>query len=267
MTAAVQLTGITTQFGQSPIHDQLDLTINRGEMLSLIGGSGTGKSVMLRIMAGLMKPHQGRVQLMGVDLHAKQPEPGSNAAMPEIGVLFQGGALFTSLTVSENIQLAIAARHKLSNSLLKELAAMKISLVGLPCEAGAKLPAELSGGMVKRAALARALALDPAIIFLDEPTAGLDPIGANSFDELIETLRAHLNLTVVMITHDIDSLKRLSDRVAVLLDKKAKTGTFDEIASLDHPWVQRYFGGVRGRAAGLSEPQHSSSNRKAKDHG
>lgn len=222
--------------------------MRRGEILGLVGGSGSGKSVLLRTIVGLLRPRAGRVEVLGADLFALRPA-ARRALQARWGVLFQDGALFSSLTVRENVQVPLVERLGLKGPLLDELAAVKLGLVGLGADAADKLPAELSGGMRKRAGLARALAMDPEIVLLDEPTAGLDPIAAAAFDELILSLHAALGLTVVMITHDVDSLVRITDRVAVLLNKRCIVATLEELRAYDDPWLRAYFGGPRGRAA------------------
>ncbi len=238
-----------TRFGRQVIHAGLDLDVYRGEVLGVVGGSGTGKSVLLRTIVGLNPPARGSVSVFGQQLATL---PAAERARYETrwGVLFQDGALFSSLTVAQNIEVPMRESYSLSPRLTDELAALKLGLVGLPAQAGAKFPSELSGGMRKRAGLARALALDPEIVFLDEPTAGLDPIGAAGFDELIATLQRQLGLTVFMVTHDLDSLQRICDRVAVLAEQRVLvTGTLDELRAYDHPWVHEYFNGPRARAA------------------
>jgi phospholipid/cholesterol/gamma-HCH transport system ATP-binding protein len=247
--AIISVRGLKNQFGAQVIHDRLDLDIFRGEVLAIVGGSGTGKSVLLRTILGLNKPAMGRIELFGKarsDMTASE----ERAVERRWGVLFQDGALFSSLTVAQNIQVALKEHLHLPQYLLDEIAAVKIALVGLPPEAGPKYPSELSGGMRKRAGLARALALDPEIVFLDEPTAGLDPIGASAFDDLIKNLQATLGLTVFMVTHDLDSLYAICNRIAVLAEKRVLvTGTVDEMTRQDHPWIKEYFHGPRGRAA------------------
>jgi phospholipid/cholesterol/gamma-HCH transport system ATP-binding protein len=245
----ISVRGLRNQFGAQVVHDQLDLDIYAGEVLGIVGGSGTGKSVLLRTILGLNKPALGQVEIFGKARSEMTPQE-ERAVERRWGVLFQDGALFSSLTVAQNIQVALKEHLHLPQKLLDEISALKIGLVGLPPEAGPKFPSELSGGMRKRAGLARALALDPEIVFLDEPTAGLDPIGAAAFDELIKNLQATLGLTVFMVTHDLDSLYAICDRIAVLAEKKVLvTGTIEQMLSQDHPWIREYFHGPRGRAA------------------
>ncbi len=245
----VSLRGVTNRFGPHVIHENLDLDIRKGEVIALIGGSGAGKSVLLRTILGLRTPQAGDISVMGISL-AKATDEEWTGIRRQWGVLFQDGALFSSLTVSENIQAPLREFTKSSPQLMAEIAAMKIKLVGLPEKAGALYPSELSGGMRKRAGLARALAMDPALLFLDEPTAGLDPLGAASFDQLILTLRETIGLTVCMVTHDLDSLYTICDRVAVLAEKRIyAVGSIEELLHVDHPWIQEYFLGPRGRAA------------------
>jgi len=244
----ISVRGLRTQFGAQVVHDGLDLDVYRGEVIGVVGGSGTGKSVLLRAIIGLIKPAAGRIELFGVDTGSLAPGEWS-ALRSRYGVLFQDGALFSSLTVAENIQVAMREYLDLPQALMNELAALKIAMVGLSADAATKYPSELSGGMRKRAGLARALALDPEILFLDEPTAGLDPIGAAAFDQLIRDLQQSLGLTVFMVTHDLDSLAAICDRIAVLVDKKIKTGTMADHLRDDHPWIHAYFHGPRARAA------------------
>jgi phospholipid/cholesterol/gamma-HCH transport system ATP-binding protein len=240
---------LRNQFGRQVVHDHLDLDIYRGEVLGIVGGSGTGKSVLLRSILGINKPRSGRIEIFGTARSDMTPAQ-ERAVERRWGVLFQDGALFSSLTVAQNIQVALREHLHMPQKLMDEIAAVKIGLVGLPPDAGPKFPSELSGGMRKRAGLARALALDPEIVFLDEPTAGLDPIGASAFDELIKNLQATLGLTVFMVTHDLDSLYAICDRIAVLAEKKVLvTGTIDELMTQEHPWIKEYFHGPRGRAA------------------
>lgn len=239
---------LRNKFGVQVVHDQLDLAIKRGEVIGIVGGSGTGKSVLLRTIVGLNRPASGLIEVFGQDT-SKLSVREARALQARWGVLFQDGALFSSLTVAQNIEAPIKEHTRLSKQLRQELIDVKVSMVGLPADAANKYPSELSGGMRKRAGLARALALDAEIVFLDEPTAGLDPIGAAKFDELIKELQATLGLTVVMVTHDLDSLHAICDRVAVLLDKKVKVGTIAELVREPDPWIDEYFKGPRGRAA------------------
>jgi phospholipid/cholesterol/gamma-HCH transport system ATP-binding protein len=245
---AIRIRGLRTQFGQQVVHDDLDLDVRRGEILGIVGGSGTGKSVLLRQMLGLMRPAAGQIEVLGHDL-AHMGRTAWKSLRARQGVLFQDGALFSSLTVAQNVQAPMRERRKISRTLLRELAALKIALAGLPSNACNKYPSELSGGMRKRAGLARALALDPDILFLDEPTAGLDPIGAAAFDRLIRGLCQSLGLTVVMVTHDLDSLAAITDRIAALVDKRATVGTLSQLRASEDPWLKGYFSGPRGRAA------------------
>jgi phospholipid/cholesterol/gamma-HCH transport system ATP-binding protein len=245
----IEVRGLRNQFGEQVVHDNLDLDVYKGEILGVVGGSGSGKSVLMRSIIGLNKPTAGSVKLFGQDVLGLSEQQRS-ALEQRCGVLFQNGALFSSLTVAENVMVPLREHHDLPQPLMERLAALKIALAGLPVDAGAKYPAQLSGGMVKRAALARALALDPDILFLDEPTAGLDPIGAAAFDQLILTLRESLGLTVFLITHDLDTLYTICDRVAVIAEKRVLIA--DTLANVEHfnePWVHDYFQGPRGRAA------------------
>lgn len=246
----IQVRGLRNSFGEQVIHDGLDLDVRKGEILGVVGGSGTGKSVLMRTIIGLQTPDAGDITVFG------EPTIGRDATeATEVrkrwGVLFQGGALFSTLTVAENVALPLREFYRdLPQALMDEIASYKVVMTGLPADAGPKYPAELSGGMKKRAGLARALALDPELLFLDEPTAGLDPIGAAAFDQLIASLQKTLGLTVFLITHDLDTLYAICDRVAVLADKKViAVGTIDELIALDHPWIEEYFKGPRGRAA------------------
>ncbi|HEX5776125.1 MAG TPA: ATP-binding cassette domain-containing protein [Caulobacteraceae bacterium] len=245
----IEVRRLVSRFGDHVVHDGLDLTVNTGEVLGVVGGSGSGKSVLLRTIIGLKKPDDGEVRLFGHDTGEISYSQWSGIER-RWGVLFQHGALFTALTVKENVMAPMREHTDLSATEQDELADLKIALVGLPISAGALKPAELSGGMIKRAALARALALDPELVFLDEPTSGLDPIGAAAFDELIRDLSESLNLTVFMITHDLDSLYAITDRVAVIADKQiVADGPVAELERSEHPWIQEYFLGPRGRAA------------------
>ena len=245
----IEVHGLRNQFGAQVVHENLDLDVYKGEILGVVGGSGSGKSVLLRSIVGLNKPTAGSVKVFGQEV-TRLSDRERTAIEQRCGVLFQNGALFSSLAVTENVMVPMREHHDLPESLTIRLAALKIALAGLPAEAGAKYPSELSGGMVKRAALARALALDPDILFLDEPTAGLDPIGAAAFDQLILTLRESLGLTVFLITHDLDTLYTICDRVAVIAKKRVLIAdTLDKVERFDEPWVQEYFQGPRGRAA------------------
>ncbi|MEO3428058.1 ABC transporter ATP-binding protein [Pelagibius sp. CAU 1746] len=250
----LSVTGLRTQFGPAVIHDNLDFSVRAGEVMGVVGGSGTGKSVLIRTIIGLNKPRAGRIVLFGQDVAALSPREW-RAMQSRWGVLFQDGALFSSLTVAQNIEVPMKEHSDLPPALRRELIEVKIAMVGLPPDAAHKFPAELSGGMRKRAGLARALALDADILFLDEPTAGLDPIGAANFDGLIGDLQRALGLTVVMVTHDLDSLYAICDRVSVLVDKRVKVGTIEELMREPDPWIQEYFGGPRGRAAATSAGQ------------
>src|SRR5688500_12776275 len=244
----IEVRGLVNRFGEQVVHDQLDLDVRRGEILGVVGGSGTGKSVLLRTIVGLHKPNEGTVRVLGEEIHTL-PVDKRAALEWRFGVLFQRGALWTSLTVVENVAVPLIELAGLPRDEAERLARLKIALAGLPADAGDKYPAELSGGMVKRASLARALALDPEILFLDEPTAGLDPIGADAFDRLIVTLRDALGLTVFLVTHDLDTLHAICDRVAVLAGKRVLVqGPLDEVAVADDEWVREYFLGPRGRA-------------------
>lgn len=256
----IEVRGLRNQFGDQVVHDDLDLDVRRGEILGVVGGSGTGKSVLLRTIVGLNPATAGSVHVFGKDL-LTLGGPDRSRIERRLGVLFQRGALFSSLTVAENIMFPMREHAGLSKSDAAELARTKIALVGLPADSGAKHPSDLSGGMVKRAALARALAIDPDVLFLDEPTAGLDPVGAAAFDELILTLRGALGLTVFIVTHDLDTLYAITDRVAVLAHRRVLVAApLDEVASTDDAWIRDYFHGPRGRAASaaLSTPSPSA---------
>jgi phospholipid/cholesterol/gamma-HCH transport system ATP-binding protein len=248
--AVIEVKGLKNSFGDQIVHEDLDLAVRRGEILGVVGGSGTGKSVLMRSIIGLQTPDEGEIEVFGEPMIGRDEDEAKNVRR-RWGVLFQGGALFSTLTVAENVQVPIKEFYSgLGQELLDEIAAYKVSMVGLAADAGAKYPAELSGGMRKRAGIARALALDPELLFLDEPTAGLDPIGAAGFDQLIGELRDALGLTVLLITHDLDTLYAICDRVAVLADRKViAIGTIPELLALDHKWIQDYFRGPRGRAA------------------
>lgn len=245
----IEARGICNRFGTQSVHEQLDLDLYRGEILAVVGGSGSGKSVLLRSIVGLRRPNEGQVKVFGQDLTDVSDEQRSQVER-RFGVLFQKGALFSSLTVTENVALPLIEHAGLSRADAEHLAGVKLALAGLPISAADKYPASLSGGMIKRAALARALTLDPDILFLDEPTAGLDPIGAAAFDQLILTLRDALGLSVFLITHDLDTLYTITDRVAVLSQKKVLVaGPITQVEDTDDAWIHDYFHGPRGRAA------------------
>ena len=246
----IVVTGLKNCFGDFVVHENLDLKVRKGEILGVVGGSGTGKSVLMRSIIGLQFPDAGDIQVLGRSITDAEPDE-EIGVRSRWGVLFQGGALFSTLTVGENVEVPLKQFHpELSDHLREEIAHFKVQLSGLPESAVDKYPAELSGGMKKRAGLARALALDPELIFLDEPTAGLDPIGAAAFDALTKELKEVLGLTVFLITHDLDTLYEICDRVAVLADRKViAVGTIPELLAMDHPWIQEYFNGPRGRAA------------------
>jgi phospholipid/cholesterol/gamma-HCH transport system ATP-binding protein len=244
----IKVRGLVNGFGNRIIHDHLDLDVYRGEVLGVVGGSGAGKSVLLRSIIGLIHPLEGTVEVLG-QTTGEVEGPAMQRLEMRWGVLFQEGALFSSQTVAENIQVPLREYTSMGQELMDEIAAMKLGLVGLPPDTAAKYPSELSGGMKKRAGLARALALDPELLFLDEPTAGLDPISANQFDELIKQLQKALGLTVFLVTHDIDTLRAITDRIAVLVNKKLVIGTIAELRKNNDPWIKDYFSGVRGRAA------------------
>lgn len=246
----IVIENLVTRFGDHVIHDGLSLTVRKGEILGVVGGSGTGKSVLMRSIIGLQVPAAGSITVLGRSITDAVDDDDIDIRA-RWGVLFQGGALFSTLTVGENVEVPLREFYpELGEDLLHEIAAYKVMLSGLPEEAANKYPAELSGGMKKRAGLARALALDPELLFLDEPTAGLDPIGAAAFDRLTRALQETLGLTVFLITHDLDTLYEICDRVAVLADRQViAVGTIPELLALDHPWIQEYFNGPRGRAA------------------
>jgi phospholipid/cholesterol/gamma-HCH transport system ATP-binding protein len=256
----IKIRGLRNSFGDQVIHEGLDLDVQRGEILGVVGGSGTGKSVLMRSVIGLQRPDAGEVEVLGENMIDRSEDEAKNIRR-RWGILFQNGALFSTLTVAENVEVPIREYFpRLVPPLLDEIAGYKIAMSGLPADAGPKFPSELSGGMRKRAGLARALALDPELLFLDEPTAGLDPIGAAAFDELIRSLQKRLGLTVFLITHDLDTLHEICDRVAVLADQKViAVGTIAELLALDHPWIQEYFNGPRGRAAAVSHGEAVAS--------
>jgi phospholipid/cholesterol/gamma-HCH transport system ATP-binding protein len=244
----IKVRGLVNGFNGKIIHDHLDLDVRRGEVLGVVGGSGTGKSVLLRSIISLIRPLEGKIEVFGQET-GEIEGPEMKQLEMRWGVLFQEGALFSSQTVAENIQVPLREFTSMSQPLMDEIAEVKLAMVGLPSDAADKYPSELSGGMKKRAGLARALALDPELLFLDEPTAGLDPISANQFDELIKQLQKALGLTVFLVTHDIDTLRAITDRIAVLVNKKLVIGTISELRKSNDPWIKDYFSGVRGRAA------------------
>lgn len=249
----IEVRGLVSRFGDNVVHDGLDLKVERGEILGVVGGSGTGKSVLLNSIIGLKTPEGGHVRLFGGDMRTASRRRWSSVER-RWGVLFQQGALFSNLTVRENVSAPLYEHTQLPRSEVEAIADLKITMVGLPARAATLKPAELSGGMRKRAGLARALAMDPELLFLDEPTAGLDPIGAQAFDALIQDLSNSLELTVFMITHDLDSLYTITDRVAVLADKKVvAVAPVRELERSEHPWIKQYFLGPRGRAAAAAE--------------
>lgn len=247
--AVIDIRGLTTRFGDNVVHDNISLTVRPGEIFALVGGSGCGKSTLLRAIIMLLQPVSGSIRVFGREVIGLSDE----LALPlrqRWGVMFERGALFSSLTVTENVSMVLREHTQLSANLIDEVAALKIALTGLPADAGPKYPSELSGGMRKRAALARAIALDPELLFLDEPTAGLDPLSASGIDELVRSLRDALGLTIMMVTHDLDLLWRAADRVAVLGEGHILgVGTMDELSQMDHPIIREYFYGPRGRAA------------------
>jgi phospholipid/cholesterol/gamma-HCH transport system ATP-binding protein len=256
-TPAIRVRDLVVGFGDHVVLDHLCLDVRRGEILGFVGGSGSGKSVLLRTIIGLLPKRQGSIEVLGVDIDAAS-EAEQHAVERRWGVLFQQGALFSSLTALQNVQFPMREYLGLSDRLLREIALAKLEMVGLDADDADKFPSELSGGMTKRVALARALALDPEIVFLDEPTSGLDPIAAGDFDELIKTLQRTLGLTVFMVTHDLDSLSTVCDRVAALADGKVvAVGPVSELAQSRHPWMSAYF---QGRRARMPAPAPSQSS-------
>lgn len=245
----IEVRGLCNRFGDTVVHDGLELDVRAGEIIGVVGGSGSGKSVLMRSILALHRPQAGRIRVFGQDALSQDPA-GRALIERNTGVLFQNAALFSSLSVLENVMVPLREHGQLPDALMAELAMIKIRLAGLQPEAAGKLPAELSGGMRKRAGIARALALDPELLFLDEPTAGLDPISAAAFDQLVLSLQQALGLTVFLITHDLDTLYTICDRVAVIADRKVLVNAaIDEVAAFDHPWIRDYFRGPRGRAA------------------
>jgi phospholipid/cholesterol/gamma-HCH transport system ATP-binding protein len=260
VTPAIVIEGLESRFGDLVVHHDLSLTVRRGEIIGVVGGSGTGKSVLMRAIIGLQHPTAGQITVLGQAMDAPAIR-GDVDIRSRWGVLFQGGALFSTLTVAENVEVPLKEFYPEMDPVLRhEIARYKVMLSGLPADAAAKYPSELSGGMRKRAGLARALALDPELLFLDEPTAGLDPIGAAAFDHLTRELHETLGLTVFLITHDLDTLHEICDRVAVLADGHViAVGTIPELMASDHPWIQEYFGGPRGRAASAAQERQRAA--------
>jgi phospholipid/cholesterol/gamma-HCH transport system ATP-binding protein len=247
MRVLLEVRGVVNRFGTQVVHSGLDMQVFEGEVFGIIGGSGAGKSVLLRTILGLRRPDAGSVLFGGREV-GRMSAAELHALKATYGVTFQEGALFSALDVLENVQLPMLEHLKVSARALDQLALLRVQLVGLPAEAASKYPSQLSGGMIKRAALARALALDPVLLFLDEPTSGLDPISASAFDELVIYLRRELNLTVVMITHDLDTIYRTCSRVGVIVDGRMISDTLEGIVHNPHPWIQAYFQGPRARA-------------------
>jgi phospholipid/cholesterol/gamma-HCH transport system ATP-binding protein len=252
MEPVLEVRGLVNRFGSQVVHDGLDMQVQEDEVFGIVGGSGSGKSVLLRTILGLQRPLAGTVRLYGNDV-TRLSEEELRPVKAGYGVAFQEGALYSALTVLENVQLPMLEHLKLPADALEGLALLKIRLVGLPADAAGKYPAQLSGGMVKRAALARALALDPQLLFLDEPTSGLDPVSAAAFDDLVLYLQHHLKLTIVMITHDLDSIFRTCNRVGVIVDKRMESDTLERIVGHPNPWIQAYFHGERARSR-VGEP-------------
>lgn len=251
----IEISQVSTRFGDHVVHEGIDLDVRRAEIFALIGGSGSGKSTLLREMILLQQPDSGSIRVLGVDLH-QLPDDAALALRQRWGVMFQHGGLFGSLTVKENIGLPLREHTRLDSGLIDQIAAWKLAMSGLAPEVGAQYPSELSGGMMKRASLARALALDPELLFLDEPTAGLDPESAGEFDQLVRTLRDLFGLTIVMVTHDLDLLWQVADRVAVLGEGKVQgIGSMDELSRMDKPAIRKFFDGPRGRTAQQQEAQ------------
>ncbi len=240
----IKAAGITNSFGAHKVHEDLSFSIRRGEILGIVGGSGSGKSVLLQTLVGLRTPNAGKVTIKGRGVETLAPPEKASL----MGVLFQHGALFSSLTVLQNVMAPIVEHYHLPESSAAALARLKISLANLPPDAAYKYPSELSGGMIKRASLARAMALDPEILFLDEPTSGLDPIAANEFDMLVKSLNRDLGITFAIITHDLDTLSTLCHRVGVLVERKLLVDTLPRLLVSEHPWIKSYFGGARARA-------------------
>ncbi len=260
----IRVRGLKNVFGDFVVHENLDLDVRRGEILGVVGGSGTGKSVLMRSIIGLQIPDEGEIEVLGSSITDARDDDDIDIRC-RWGILFQGGALFSTLTVAENVEVPLREFYpEIADELRHEIARYKVLLSGLPASATGKFPSELSGGMRKRAGLARALALDPELLFLDEPTAGLDPIGAAAFDQLIVGLQQTLGLTVFLITHDLDTLYEICDRVAVIADKRViAVGTIPELLATDHPWIQDYFNGPRGRAAQSAQERNAEHEQAA----
>jgi phospholipid/cholesterol/gamma-HCH transport system ATP-binding protein len=244
---AIRVRGLVNEIGGQLLHDQIDFEVRYGEVLAVVGSSGSGKSVLMRTIIGLQRPKSGIIEVFGRNIETLR-ESEKHEMRKSYGVLFQEGALFSSLTVCQNIEVPLREMIRLPESLLDWIASLRVATVGLPPDAGFKYPAELSGGMKKRASLARALALDPPLLFLDEPTAGLDPIAASGIDSLIRKLQRKLHLTTFMVTHDMATLRMVADRVAVLVDRKLRIGTIESFRSDPHPWISAYFNGPRARS-------------------
>jgi phospholipid/cholesterol/gamma-HCH transport system ATP-binding protein len=263
--AVIEISKVSTRFGDHVVHSGLDLEVRRAEIFALVGGSGSGKSTLLREMILLQRPDSGSIRVLGVDLE-KSGDDEALALRQRWGVMFQHGGLFGSLTVNENVGLPLREHTGLEDALIDEIAAWKLAMTGLKPEVGTQYPSELSGGMMKRASLARALALDPELLFLDEPTAGLDPDSAGGVDELVLKLRDLFGLTIVMITHDLDLLWQVADRVAVLAEGKVQgIGSMSELSHMDHPAIRQFFDGPRGRAAQEQEKRHADGQTDAKN--
>ena len=261
--AVIEISKVSTRFGEHVVHAELDLEVRRAEVFALIGGSGSGKSTLLREMILLQQPDSGSIRVLGVDLQ-KLDDDAALSLRRRLGVMFQHGGLFGALTVTENVGLPLREHTALADPLIDEIAAWKLAMTGLKPEVGAQYPSELSGGMMKRASLARALALDPELLFLDEPTAGLDPDSAGGVDELVLKLRDLFGLTIVMITHDLDLLWQVADRVAVLAEGKVQgVGSMSELSRMDHPAIRQFFDGPRGRAAEQQEKQQAGAQTRA----
>jgi len=251
MRPVIEVQGLVNRFGNQLVHDGLDMRVVEDEVFGIVGGSGSGKSVLLRSILGLQRPEAGMVRIEGQDI-TRMSEAQLRPIKARYGVAFQSGALYSGLTVLQNVQLPMMEYLELESTVRDELALLKIRLVGLPADAAGKYPAELSGGMVKRAAIARALALDPALLFLDEPTSGLDPVSATAFDDLVLFLQKELKLTIVMITHDLDSIFRTCNRVGVIVNHRMESDTVERIVDHPNPWIREYFHGERARGARLA---------------